>query len=73
LNYKSDEFVVDLDDIWSWLGFSRKDPAKRVLEKNFKPEIDFKLVSHQLVENLQGGRPSEKFMMNLKFLFFSFS
>ena len=66
LNYKSDDFVIDLDDIWNWLGFARKDPSKRFLEKHFKPEIDFKLVSHQMVENLQGGRPSEKIMLNIR-------
>ena len=31
LNYKSDDFVVDLDDIWSWLGFARKTNAKNLL------------------------------------------
>ena len=66
LNYKSDDFVVDLDDIWSWLGFTRKDSAKKCLEKYFKPEIDFKLVFRQLAENLSGGRPSEKIMLNIK-------
>ena len=29
LNYKSDDFVIDLDDIWNWLGFTRKDSAKK--------------------------------------------
>lgn len=66
LNYKSDDFVVDLDDIWNWLGFTRKDSAKKCLEKYFKPEIDFKLVFRQLAENLTGGRPSEKIMLNIK-------
>ena len=44
LNYKNDEFVVDLDDIWEWLGFSRKDPSKRLLEKLFKVDTDYKVV-----------------------------
>jgi len=66
LNYKSDDYVVDLDDIWTWLGFARKDPAKRFLEKHFKADIDFKLVSHHSVENLSNGRPSEKIMLNIK-------
>ena len=66
LNYKSDDFVIDLDDIWSWLGFTRKDSAKKCLEKYFKADIDFKLVSRQLAENLSGGRPSEKIMLNIK-------
>ena len=28
-NFKSDDFVIDLDDIWRWLGFSRKNDAKK--------------------------------------------
>lgn len=43
LNYNSKtDFVVDLDNIWNWLGFSQKDAAKRVLEKNFTIDIDYK-------------------------------
>ena len=42
LHYKKDnDFVIDLNDIWKWLGFSRKDPAKRLLEKNFEKEKDY--------------------------------
>jgi hypothetical protein len=66
LNYKSDDFVIDLDDVWSWLGFTRKDSAKKCLEKYFKVDIDFKLVFRQLAENLSGGRPSEKILLNIK-------
>ena len=66
LNYKSDDFVIDLDDIWGWLGFTRKDSAKKCLEKYFKVETDYKIVFRQLAENLQGGRPSEKIMLSIK-------
>lgn len=66
LNYKSDDFVVDLDDIWNWLGFARKNNAKTLLEKHFKLETDYKIVLPQSRENLQGGRPSEKIMLNIK-------
>ena len=31
LNYKSDEFIIDLDDIWRWLGFTIIDNTKRLL------------------------------------------
>ena len=37
------DFVIDFDNVWKWLGFSRKDPAKRVLEKNFTVDIDYKI------------------------------
>ena len=65
LNYKSDDFVIDLDDIWNWLGFARKTNAKNVLEKQFNKETDY-LVLPSARENLQGGRPSEKIMLNIR-------
>ena len=43
LNYhKTDDFVIDLDNVWQWLGFSQKVNAKRVLEKNFTINKDYK-------------------------------
>ena len=43
LHYRSNDFVVDFDHVWKWLGFARKDPAKRVLEKNFVIDTDYKV------------------------------
>ena len=43
LNYRSTDFVVDFDHIWKWIGFARKDNAKKVLEKNFVIDIDYKV------------------------------
>ena len=44
LNYDSKkDFIIDFDNVWKWLGFSRKDSAKRVLEKNFTINIDYKI------------------------------
>ena len=37
------DFVIDFDNVWKWMGFSRKDPAKRVLEKNFTIETDYQV------------------------------
>ena len=43
LNYdKNIDFVLDLDDIWKWLGFKQKIDSKRLLEKHFKLDIDYK-------------------------------
>jgi phage anti-repressor protein len=43
LNYnQSKDFVIDLDDVWKWMGFNQKTNALRVLEKNFVNEKDFK-------------------------------
>jgi len=43
LNYnKNTDFVVDLDNIWKWLGFNQKHDAKRLLERQFIIDIDYK-------------------------------
>jgi len=43
LNYdKNMDFVVDLDNVWKWLGFSTKQNAIRMIEKHFKIDIDYK-------------------------------
>jgi len=44
LNYDANkDFVIDFDNVWKWLGFSRKDPAKRLLEKHFIIDIDYQV------------------------------
>jgi hypothetical protein len=35
------EFIIDLENIWRWLGFQRKEHAKTVLVKNFVVDIDY--------------------------------
>ena len=42
LNYNKEDFIISLDDIWQWLGFNQKEAIKRVLEKNFTENIDYK-------------------------------
>lgn len=45
LNYDADkDFVIDLQKVWKWLGFTRIDPAKRVLTKHFKVDIHYKII-----------------------------
>ena len=45
LNYNQrNDFVIDLDNIWKWIGFSQKVKAKTLLEKNFKLDIDYKIL-----------------------------
>jgi hypothetical protein len=46
LNYdKNTDFVVDLDDVWKWLDFSQKFNAIRILEANFKIDVDYKNIT----------------------------
>lgn len=55
LNYdKNVDFVVDLDNIWKWLGFQQKINAKMLLEKHFIVDFDYRLTSEvadSLLEN----------------------
>ena len=44
LNYHSkNDFVIDFDDVWKWLGYTRKNDGKRVLEKHFVIDLDYKV------------------------------
>jgi len=44
LKYDStNDFVIDFDNVWKWVGFTRKDNAKTLLEKYFTKNIDYKI------------------------------
>jgi hypothetical protein len=73
LNYNSKtDFVVDLDNIWKWIGFGQKVNAKRVLEKHFTVNIDYKNLICQLAkqdseeETKHGGHNKEIIMLTVK-------
>jgi len=56
LNHDSQkDFVVDLDNVWKWMEFSRKDPAKRMLEKHFTVNVDYKIALHRKEERKNKG------------------
>lgn len=67
-NQKTD-FVIDLDNIWQWLGFTQKVKAKSLLEKNFKLDVDYKKSLSLEVKrssNVKGGQNKETFMMTVR-------
>lgn len=73
LNYNQNtDFVIDLDDIWKWLGFSVKSKAKTLLEKNFVVNKDYKILIDDNakqktdVEKKHGGHNKETFMLTVK-------
>ena len=41
-NDSKKDFVIDFDTVWKWVGFMRKDSAKKVLEKHFVSDVDYK-------------------------------
>ena len=45
LNYHpKNDFIIDLDNVWKWLGFSQKVKAKQLLERNFTINTDYTLL-----------------------------
>jgi len=50
LNYNSNDFVIDLDNVWKWLGFTSKWTAKRLIEKLFIINKDYQFLLHPKVE-----------------------
>ena len=46
LNYNQrNDFVIDLDNVWKWIGFNQKYNAKYMLEKNFIIDNDYKIIA----------------------------
>jgi hypothetical protein len=70
LNYnQKNDFVVDLDEVWSWLGFQSKYNAKRILEKHFLINTDYILSlrrSAERTDKTKGGQNKETILLNIK-------
>jgi len=65
-NSKTD-FVIDLDDVWKWCGFTRKDHCKRTLEKHFTRDVDYKSALPNWGERKnEGGFNKEFILMNIE-------
>jgi hypothetical protein len=70
LNHNSKkDFVIDLDNIWKWVGFSRKSDAKRVL-KYFNVDIDYKIFAAEtsaadIQKDNRGGHNKEQIIMTV--------
>ena len=66
-DYKND-FVIDLDNVWKWLGFQQKYHAKYLLEKQFVINIDYKIIASEpsvAKKNIRGGHNKEIIMLNV--------
>jgi hypothetical protein len=68
LNYNSrTDYVIDLDTIWEWCGFTQKVSAKKLLEKNFIKDKDYICLLYQSEEQRKGrgGKNKERIMLTL--------
>lgn len=64
----SDPFSIDFDDAWRWIGYTRKDSAKKKLLNNFEENIDFKILqqtAENSAEQRLGGRPIEEIRLSI--------
>jgi hypothetical protein len=61
--------VIDLDDVWRWLGFSTKQKARMLLEKYFVVEKDYKILLNlndkQTVDR-HGGHNKHTILLNVQ-------
>ncbi len=62
------DFVIDLDDVWEWMGFNSKFNSKRLLEKCFVIEKDYKslILPREKQKQGSGGHNLKKYMLNVK-------
>ena len=65
LNHNLDNFIIDLDNIWNWLGFSQKVTAKRLLLKFFVENKDYIKLENIQTQKINGGQNKEIFMLNI--------
>ena len=64
--HPTNDFVIDLDNIWKWLGFSQKVNAKTLLEKHFVIDKDYiKSIPSEKIHT-KGGHNKEIFLLNVK-------
>jgi hypothetical protein len=82
LNYDKNEFKIDMDYIWKWLGFQQKVNAVTVLERFFVIDKDYKnfafvatktnltdensLILQVKKKNGSGGQNIKKIMLTIK-------
>jgi len=68
-HHPTNDFVIDLDSVWKWLGFSQKVNAKTLLEKQFVVNTDYikpLLLQQKQTSGSRGGHNKETFLMNVK-------
>jgi phage anti-repressor protein len=67
LNYSDDEFVIDFDTVWEWMGYFDKKTAKRTLTKHFTQDVEYTISLGQNAERSvpKGGENKETIMITL--------
>jgi hypothetical protein len=69
LNHGPTDFVIDLDDVYEWVGYTEKATAKKLLKKAFVDGKDFKSAWFQnqaLLGTQNGGQNRQRIMMSVR-------
>lgn len=67
LNYHpKNDFIIDLDNVWKWLGFSQKVKAKQLLERIFTIDTDYKKPVIESKIKTRGGHNKETILLSVK-------
>jgi len=65
---KKNDFVIDLDNVWKWLGFNQKYNAKRLLEQHFILDKDYKVLllrTEEQKKQTKGGHNKHTILLNI--------
>lgn len=62
LYQSEDEFPIDLDAAWQWLGYSRKDKCLEAMQSNLEEGIDFSTSRGKST----GGRPKQEINLSIE-------
>jgi len=66
MNYHPiNDFVVNLENVWKFIGFSNKANGKRLLKQHFTENKDYKITLIRSDERVHGGQNLETIMMNV--------
>lgn len=67
--HPTNDYVVDLDNIWKWMGFSTKQKAKMLLEQQFMKEKDYNFLLNlkdKQKDHIRGGYNKQTFLLNIR-------
>uniref|UniRef100_A0A6C0HTS6 Bacteriophage T5 Orf172 DNA-binding domain-containing protein n=1 Tax=viral metagenome TaxID=1070528 RepID=A0A6C0HTS6_9ZZZZ len=68
-HHPTSDYVIDLDNVWLWMGFNQKYNALRLLEKHFVAEKDYKsllLRTEEQKNEGRGGHNKQTVLLNVK-------
>jgi len=70
MNYDTKkDFIIELNKVWSWIGFTRKSDCKSLLVNNFTENVDYKIENLAAANSAKpelGGRPINNVLLTVR-------